>query len=266
MYVELSNDAVTCTVLCPYGNVITTSYDALSTVCLKPLKDHIQSGQILSYIQDNVSDFITDIYYRNRVRAFDPFSDALASVEGLKEYMIKTIYTYNKEMTRAQGLEFVKLTKTHLCRSAGYDYCEFETTPLYLLNKAATTIQEAARKDYEASNLAEQEVYKEAARELDEARSLANRVYSSAMASIQLSTAPETLHDHSLSPVKTVPAAAPLNKVGHLMLHGPREEPLKFQEIKSSLGSGSIQENAFSDDEDFDAEICAFMEHGIMDH
>lgn len=165
LYVEFSSDEVICTVLCPYGSIITKSFDANSTFHLASIEKSKQLDWMKSCLEKNVSRFVLPLYYGNKASQYDAFSHELVSVPGLKEHMLHTIYTYNKEMIKAQGWGSAKLTKKHLYYSGRDNYSVVDKTPIELIREIRDIAFAEAQRCYEISKKQFEEDYQVVATE-----------------------------------------------------------------------------------------------------
>ena len=65
-----------------------------------------------------------------------------------KAHAIATIAASNRALMHANGLEQLILTKRHLCDCLGQDYCTFDTTPLYAMEKEHGLAHAEATRQY----------------------------------------------------------------------------------------------------------------------
>ena len=160
LYVELFTDRALLTLSSPYGSVIKKWYEPTTRVSYTSFKELMQDSNMMQTIQANTALFILDIYENTgTLWRFNAFDYAMENVYGFKEHVIKTIFTYNKLLARNHGLESLILNNEHLRLSAGRDYCSFDKTPLYLLEKERLAEQDIAKKAYESKRKLPQEEY-----------------------------------------------------------------------------------------------------------
>ena len=165
VYVEFFTKEVVCTVLCPDDSIITKTFDSNSTFHLALIEKSKQLDWMKSCLEKNVSSFVRHVYYGNKASQYDAFSDALVSVPGLKEHMLHTIYTYNKEMIKAQGWGFAKLTNKHLYYSGRDNYSVVEAMPIELIRDIRDIAFAWAQRCYEHLTKQDEEDYQVAATE-----------------------------------------------------------------------------------------------------
>lgn len=151
LYIDIIENKVNCSVLSPYDDVITKTYDIHSVVGGKPLKGHIENHTIIEFIERNMTSFLFNLYYGNKAGCFNAFSFLMSSLDGFKSHVITTIAAYNKALARSHGFDSLILTKTHLTFACGNEYCAFDTTPLYRLTKEHTTVTSESNKRYYAA-------------------------------------------------------------------------------------------------------------------
>lgn len=130
LYVDFcGEDKVNLTVISPYGDILNGSYPITTEKSV--LKDEIVA---------NTTEFVQKLYYRNRAGSFDAFSALMASTDGFKAHVIKTIAATNRALKLPEGVSDMKLTKRHISCSSDATPCAFDETPSHDARKAYHTL------------------------------------------------------------------------------------------------------------------------------
>ena len=151
LYIDFSGETlVTFTVVSPYGEILSKPYHVKTETVGQTPESYTQEDSRRDYIVEHTADFVRKLYYCNKATAFDAFSYLMASTNGFKAHVIKTIAASNRSLKRPEGIGDIKLTKQHLGRSRDATACTFDETPFHHANEAYHTLASAIDARYYA--------------------------------------------------------------------------------------------------------------------
>lgn len=131
IYIQLTNQQLTCTVLCPLGNQLSKNYEINNFELAGHKIQLSQQDFYMCTLHSKAHLLLKDIYYDQGLGSFNLFFEGLEKVKGFKSHVIKTIRACNQELKRINGLSMMLLTSEHLSQTCGNHYCGFETLPDY---------------------------------------------------------------------------------------------------------------------------------------
>ena len=150
LYIDLKKNSVSCTLLSPYGDVMSKLYTKDSMVAGESLKAAFQRGNMREYIQKESLYFVMDINYGTPAGTFDAFTSLIDTQKGFKAHVMNTIVSYNRELARFHCFDSLKLCKKHLSCSSDRGHLILEETPLYQLREPHNKMTSDIGKRYRA--------------------------------------------------------------------------------------------------------------------